>query len=101
MKLASLLALTLGSIGGLSACTSMNGPVLGQYQTPPELSFAWDDGVNTYVIPKKGVALSSYVFAGTDQKPLLEKGSYFYINGVHKKVVMSDQSGNPFVLNRR
>jgi hypothetical protein len=92
LLLTSLLAQAL-----LTGCASNGVGIQGQYQTPTEISFAWDDGVDTFVIPKKGVALSSTVFTEKTLN-LLERGSYFYVPGIHKKLVLSDQNGHPIVL---
>ena len=85
------------TIAALAGCASKGMDMHGRYQTTSEISFAWDDGVDTFILPKKGVALSDTVFTEKTQK-LLERGSYFYVPGVHKKLVLSDQKGTPIVL---
>ena len=71
------------------------------YDLPPELSYVWDDGVDTLVIPKRGIALSGVVFTPEGQTKLLERGSYFYVAGVHRKLIFSTQELTPLTVTAR
>lgn len=95
------LLLTSAVALSLSGCAS-DQPFNGQkYSVPKSISFAWDDGVNTFVIPNKGVALSTHVFTDLTESKLQERGSYFFIGGVFKRIVLSDQAGNPIVIQKK
>lgn len=72
---------------GLTACASRYGQTemssLHFYsQTPADVSSMWDDGQNTYIVPKRNVAISKVSKAGVNLK-FNKTGAYYVINGTH------------------
>lgn len=80
-----------------SGCATYND----RYSFPPEISFVWDDGANTYLVPRKGTQLAKTVFTMRGEIPLEEDGAYFKVNGTFRQIVFSDANGNPIEVHRK
>lgn len=110
VRIASLLA-AVAAIIFLSGCAQIKsflnmgfmstGFRNDSYEYSNKISYVWDDGKATFLIPKRGVFLARTVFTPTSEAPLGEDGAYFKVQGVFDQITLSDQAGNPIRIRRR
>ena len=71
------------------------------YTYPDAISYVWDDGKDVFLVPRRGTIIGDRVFTENGVVELGEKGSYVYVPGLHRKLVLSDGQSNPLIVNRK
>jgi hypothetical protein len=82
------LALTVVALTGCAQLQSGNSLELRFFNNlPPGYSSVWDDGVSTFILPKRGQGLDAVQVDGKNV-PVDASGSYFRITGTPNSLVL-------------